>query len=114
MTCSRAARDRLRPRGRLCPTGETGVDIAAWPRGLGLGPYETAFRDNDIDAEVVPELAEVELEKIGVASLGPRKRLLKAIAALRTDAAPLMLFSLRLGRLAPPCAEPRMAASPAL
>src|SRR3954447_607874 len=67
---------------------EAGVDVGAWLGGLGLGQYEPAFRDNDIDAELLPDLAEADLERLGVASLGHRKRLLKAIAALRADAAP--------------------------
>jgi len=62
------------------------VDVGAWLRGLGLERYEPAFRENDVDAEVLPELAEADLEKLGVTSLGHRKRLLKAIAALRADA----------------------------
>ena len=32
------------------------MDVGAWLRGLGLGQYEQAFRDNDVDAEVLPEL----------------------------------------------------------
>jgi hypothetical protein len=28
------------------------VDIATWPRGLGLEAYEPAFRDNRVDAEI--------------------------------------------------------------
>jgi len=31
------------------------VDIAAWLRGLGMPQYEAAFRDNAIDAAVLPE-----------------------------------------------------------
>ena len=54
------------------------MDIAAWLRGLGLGQYEQVFRDNAIDAEVLPELTDADLEKLGVV-LGHRKRLLKAI-----------------------------------
>jgi len=57
------------------------VDIAAWLRELGLERYEPAFRDNEIDWEVLPELTEGDLEKIGL-PLGPRKKLLKAIAGL--------------------------------
>ena len=64
------------------------MDVGAWLRGLGLGQYEPAFRDNDIDAEVLPELAADDLSELGVASLGHRKRLLKAIAALRADTVP--------------------------
>jgi class 3 adenylate cyclase len=48
-----------------------------------LGQYEQAFRDNDIDADVLPELTEADLERLGVASLGHRKRLLRGTAALR-------------------------------
>jgi hypothetical protein len=29
------------------------MDIVVWLRGLGLGKYETAFHDNDIDDETV-------------------------------------------------------------
>ena len=56
-------------------------DIAAWLRELGLERYEPTFRANDIDADVLPELGEADLEKLGV-SLGHRKKLLRAIAAL--------------------------------
>jgi class 3 adenylate cyclase/tetratricopeptide (TPR) repeat protein len=57
------------------------VDIAAWLRELGLERYEQAFRDNAIDAEVLPELTDADLEKLAVL-LGHRKKLLKAIADL--------------------------------
>src|SRR5271165_5694101 len=60
---------------------ETTMDVAVWLRGLGLEQYEALFRKNDIDAEVLSELTDADLEKIGV-SLGHRKRLLKAVAAL--------------------------------
>jgi len=55
------------------------MDVGDWLRGLGLGRYETVFRDNEIDVEVLPELTESDFEKLGV-PLGHRKRLLKAIA----------------------------------
>jgi class 3 adenylate cyclase/predicted ATPase len=61
------------------------VDIAAWLRDLGLARYEEAFRDSDIDADVLPDLTEADLETLGV-SLGHRKKLLKAIAELRAPA----------------------------
>jgi class 3 adenylate cyclase len=57
------------------------MDVAAWLRGLGLERYEPVFRKNEIDWEVVPELTEGDLEKLGL-PLGPRKKLLKAIAGL--------------------------------
>jgi class 3 adenylate cyclase/predicted ATPase len=48
---------------------------------IGLGRYAALFADNDIDFQVLPELSEPDLEKLGI-SLGHRKKLLKAIAAL--------------------------------
>ena len=57
------------------------MDVGDWLRSLGLGQYETLFRQNDIDAEVMSDLTDGDLEKLGV-SLGHRKRLLKAIASL--------------------------------
>src|SRR5271167_933429 len=67
---------------------ETTMDVAVWLRGLGLERYEALFRENDIDAEVLSDLTDDDLEKIGV-SLGHRKRLLKAVAALATWPAPV-------------------------
>jgi class 3 adenylate cyclase len=57
------------------------MDIGAWLRGLGLGQYEGVFRENEVEADILPDLTEADLEKIGL-PLGPRKRLLKAIAKL--------------------------------
>ncbi|HZZ23318.1 MAG TPA: adenylate/guanylate cyclase domain-containing protein [Roseiarcus sp.] len=63
------------------------MDVGGWLRSLGLSQYETLFRQNDIDAEVLSELTDGDLEKFGV-SFGHRKRLLKAIASLgSTEAA---------------------------
>src|SRR5271157_4524005 len=62
------------------------MDVAVWLRDLGLQQYEALFRENDIDAEVLSDLTDGDLEKIGV-SLGHRKRLLKAVAALAGPAA---------------------------
>ncbi|HME86172.1 MAG TPA: adenylate/guanylate cyclase domain-containing protein [Roseiarcus sp.] len=63
------------------------MDVGVWLRGLGLEQYEALFRENDIDAEVLSDLTDGDLEKIGV-SLGHRKRLLKAAAALAAGPAP--------------------------
>jgi class 3 adenylate cyclase/tetratricopeptide (TPR) repeat protein len=65
------------------------LDVAAWLRGLGLERYEDAFRANEIDWEVLPELNEGDLEKLGL-PLGPRKKLLRAIAALATPSPPVV------------------------
>jgi class 3 adenylate cyclase/predicted ATPase len=64
-------------------SGEAVVDIAAWLQRLGLEQYEQAFRGNDIDAEVLPELTAEDLVGLGVTSIGHRRKLLAAIAALR-------------------------------
>ena len=32
------------------------MDVAAWLQGLGLERYVPAFRDNEIDARVLPSL----------------------------------------------------------
>ena len=63
------------------------MDVAVWLQSLGLERYEALFRENDIDAEVLSDLTDGDLEKIGV-SLGHRKRLLKAAAALAAGPAP--------------------------
>jgi class 3 adenylate cyclase len=63
---------------------DTIMDVGTWLRALGLGQYETTFRDSEIDAEVLPDLTEGDLNQLGV-PLGHRKRLLKAIAALGTE-----------------------------
>src|SRR3984885_7192855 len=62
---------------------DTIMDVGAWLHGLGLGQYETMFRESEIDVEVLPDLTEGDLNQLGV-PLGHRKRLLKAIAALGT------------------------------
>ena len=68
-------------------------DIAVWLEKLGLGKYQSVFAENDIDFEVLLELTEQELEKLGL-SLGHRKKLLKAIAALSNDKTPSCFRSL--------------------
>jgi len=63
------------------------MDVGEWLRSLGLGQYEALFRENDIDAEVLPDLSEADFERVGV-SLGHRKRLVKAIAAFEASRSP--------------------------
>ncbi|MCK1642133.1 AAA family ATPase [Bradyrhizobium sp. 157] len=67
------------------------MNIAAWLHGLGLGQYEQAFRENDIDADVLAQLTGDDLIGIGVTSVGHRRKLLAAIAALRDGTAPTPL-----------------------
>ena len=62
------------------------IEITNWLRGLGLQQYERAFRDNDVGAEVLPKLTGDDLISIGVTSVGHRRKLLAAIAALAREA----------------------------
>ena len=64
------------------------MDIAAWLHSLGLQQYDQAFRDNAIDAAILPELTSEDLRDIGVNLVGHRRRLLAAISALRSGVAP--------------------------
>ena len=59
------------------------MDVSAWLKGLGLERYEQTFRDNDIEPDVLADLTAEDLVGLGIASLGHRRRLLTAIAALR-------------------------------
>jgi class 3 adenylate cyclase len=63
------------------------MDVGGWLRGLGLGQYEEKFRDNKIDADVLPRLTVDDLKDIGASVVGDRRRLLDAIAVI-TGAAP--------------------------
>jgi hypothetical protein len=61
------------------------MDLGGWLRSLGLERYEAAFRENAVAPDVLRDLTDQDLEKIGVL-LGDRRRLLRAIAEL--DGAP--------------------------
>src|SRR5271168_4992260 len=62
------------------------MDVVPWLRGLGLEQYAPVFAANDIDGEVLPELTADDLIGLGVTSIGHRRKLLAAIAALRSEA----------------------------
>jgi class 3 adenylate cyclase/predicted ATPase len=61
------------------------MDVAVWLRGLGLERYEAAFRENEINERVLPNLTQEDLKEIGVGPVGHRRMLLEAIAALPAD-----------------------------
>ena len=63
-------------------TRTTTTDIAEWLGGQGLGQYAKTFAENNIDYSVLPDLTDNDLEKLGVSSLGHRKKLLRAIQEL--------------------------------
>ena len=58
------------------------MDVAVWLRGLGLGQYEGAFRENGIDGDVLPNLTADDLKELGITVVGHRRKLLSAIASL--------------------------------
>ena len=60
------------------------LEIADWLQKLGLGQYAQRFAENDISFVILPDLTDQDLEKIGVASLGHRRLLLRAIAELKS------------------------------
>ena len=64
------------------------MDVGIWLRSLGLGQYEAAFRDNEIDDEVLPKLTVDDLKDLGVAIVGHRRKIMAAIEALTASAAP--------------------------
>ena len=56
-------------------------EITNWLNRIGLAQYATIFAENAIDFEILPDVTDTDLEKLGVA-FGHRKRILRAIAAL--------------------------------
>jgi class 3 adenylate cyclase len=85
------------------------MDVVVWLRSLGLGKYEAAFRENEIDERVLPNLTQEDLKEIGVGPVGHRRILLEAIAALRCDASvqtPSVAAAPARGSAAVPTAAP--------
>jgi class 3 adenylate cyclase/predicted ATPase len=84
------------------------MDVAAWLRALGLEQYAQAFRENDVDAQILPELTAEDLIGLGVVSIGHRRKLLAAIAALREKPEPA---SEKTAPVTPPAADEDSAGS---
>jgi len=55
--------------------------IADWLKNLGMSEYAQRFAENDIEIDVLSELTDQDLERLGV-SLGHRRRMLRAIREL--------------------------------
>ena len=64
------------------------MDVADWLRTLGLEQYEAPFRENAVDADLLPTLTADDLKDLGVTLVGHRRRLLEAIAVLHSEGAP--------------------------
>ena len=89
------------------------MDIDGWLRGIGLAQYAEIFRANDIDFMILRELTDQDLEKMGVASLGHRRKLLRAIAELGSAhaATPVMPAMIPSAATPPPLAASAQAAA---
>ncbi len=59
--------------------------VTAWLESIGVPEYDSLFVANKIDMEVLRDLTEQDLERIGVL-LGHRKKMLRAITALGESA----------------------------
>ncbi|MFY9839950.1 MAG: adenylate/guanylate cyclase domain-containing protein, partial [Xanthobacteraceae bacterium] len=81
------------------------LQVADWLKQLSMQEYVQHFAENDIDFAILSELTDQDLEKIGVTSLGHRRKLLRAIADLRgvEKGAPTV------AEVAAPTTAPRMA-----
>ena len=55
-------------------------EMANWLVSLGLGRYSGNFIDEEIDLKCLPFLTEIDLINIGVTKVGPRKKILAAVA----------------------------------
>jgi hypothetical protein len=55
--------------------------IADWLKKLGMSEYAERFAENGIDIDVLPELTDHDLEKLGIL-LGHRRKMLRAIREL--------------------------------
>src|SRR5215831_8459292 len=60
--------------------------ITEWLEKLGMSEYAQRFAENHIEFAILRDLTDQDLEKIGVASLGHRRKLLRAIAGVETTA----------------------------
>jgi class 3 adenylate cyclase len=66
--------------------------IAQWLASIGLERYTQRFVENAIDGDVLSELTEGDLEKLGI-PVGDRKRLIKAIRARLVDSPDAVIAS---------------------
>jgi class 3 adenylate cyclase len=62
------------------------MDVGDWLRSLGLGQYEAAFLENQIDSDLLKNLTAEDLKDLGVAIVGHRRKMLLAIEELSGSA----------------------------
>lgn len=85
------------------------MDLGEWLRSIGLEQYEAAFRDNEIDDEVLRSLTADDLKDLGVGLVGHRRKIFSAIAEL--SASPTDRVVDRDSEHLPPLAEVTQAAA---
>ena len=68
-----------------------GLQLTEWLAAMGLQCYESVFQDNDIGAELLPQITADDLRDIGITSVGHRRLLLHAISRLNEAALPASL-----------------------
>jgi len=61
------------------------MDVVVWLRSLGLGKYEAAFRENEIDETVLPSLTHENLKELAVTAFGHRLKLRHRRATCRYE-----------------------------
>ena len=69
------------------PLTIAGMNIQSWLDEHALGKYAAEFIAQDITPDLLSELSDADLKELGMASLGDRKRLLKAVMAEQEPAA---------------------------
>jgi hypothetical protein len=52
------------------------MNVVVWLRGRGLRKYEAAFRENEVDATLIPRLTHENLKELGVTAEAPKRCLL--------------------------------------
>lgn len=68
-------------------TTEIELDIGTWLSELGLDRYKQVFVEAEVDPDVLVDLNDADLRELDI-PLGPRKKLLKAILALKEEQQP--------------------------
>ena len=54
-------------------------EVEEWLEKLGLSEYAQRFAENNIDFSVLTDLNDLDLKELGIASLGHRRKMLRAI-----------------------------------
>src|SRR3984885_7467516 len=61
------------------------MSLTVWLQSLGLEHYTASFVENEIDETVLANLTAKDLKGLGVSAVGDRRKMLDAIALLRSD-----------------------------